>query len=233
MFFSRTILPAVCRVFNGAQQKLTETLGRKIPYIPCQVHRINTFIQHGCEASIIISDVFSVMQELYVFFSSSTKRYSPLLNKLADIEIALKLRNLSKTRWTARAESIKSVWTSFNIIIEVLDEITNTNDKFDKSTRNAAYSLSKRLISVDFVVSILFMQNIMYKMKLLTECLESTELNIANAIIFLSSTLESLNIINSNIDGMDNLINISIAFLKSFDVDDEKKFIVRHRRRGL
>lgn len=84
--------------------------------------------------------MFSVMQELYVFFSSSTKRYSPLLNKLADIEIASKLRNLSKTKWTARAEAIKSVWSSFNIIIEVLDEITNTKDKFDKSIRNSAYS---------------------------------------------------------------------------------------------
>lgn len=153
------------------------------------------------------------------------------MNKLVDIEIALKLRNLSKTRWTARAEAIKSVWSSFNVIIEVLDEITNTKDKFDKSTRNAAYYLSKRLISVDFVVSILFMKNVMYKMKLLTECLESTELNIADAIIFMSSTLESLNIINSDIDGMDNLINSSIAFLKSFDVDAEKEFLVRHRRR--
>jgi len=140
---------------------------------------------------------------------------------------------LSKTRWTARAKAIKSVWSSFNIIIEVLDEIRNTKDKFDISTRNAAYSLSKRLISVDFVVSFLFMKNVMYKMKLLTECLESTELNIADAIIFMSSTLESLNIINSDVDGMDNLINSSIAFLKSFDVDAEKEFIVHHRRRIL
>ncbi|KAF0698493.1 52 kDa repressor of the inhibitor of the protein kinase-like, partial [Aphis craccivora] len=199
VFQSYDFASSMSGVFNGAQQKLTEILGRKIPYIPCQAHRINTFIEHGCEAT--------------------------------DIEIALKLRNLSKTRWTARAEAIKSVWSSFNIIIEVLDEITNTNDKFDKSTRNAANSLSKRLISVDFVVSILFMKNVMYKIKLLTECLESTELNIADAIIFLSSTLESLNIINSDIDGMDNLINSSIAFLKSFDVDAEKEFIVRHRRR--
>jgi len=68
-------------------------------------------------------------------------------------------------------------------------------------------------------------------MKLLTECLESIELNVADAIIFMSSTLESLNIINSDVDGMDNLITSSIAFLKSFDVDAGKVFIVHHRRR--
>ena len=48
----------------------------------------------------------------------------------------------------ARAEVIKSVWSSFNIIIDVLDEMTNTKNKFDKSARNAAYSLSKHLIFI-------------------------------------------------------------------------------------
>lgn len=223
VFQSYDFASSMSRVFNGAQQKITEILGRKIPYIPCQAHRINTFIEHSCEASLVISDMFSIMQELYVFFTSSTKRYAPLLNNLVGIESALKLRNLSKTRWTARAEAIKSVWLSFNIIIDVLDEILNSKDKFDIYTRNTAYSLSKRLLSVDFVVSILFMKNVMYKMKLLTECLESVELNIADAIIFISSTLESLNIINSDTDGMDNLIKSAVEFLKSFEVDAEKE----------
>jgi hypothetical protein len=53
--------------------------------------------------------------------------------------------------------AIKSVWSSFNIIIEVMDEITNSKEKFDKSTRNTAYSLLKRLISVDFVVLVFFL----------------------------------------------------------------------------
>jgi hypothetical protein len=75
------------------------------------------------------------------------------------------------------------------------------------------------------------MKNGMYKMKLLTECLESVELNIADAIIFISSTLESLNIINSDSDGMDNLINSSVKFLNDFGIDAEKEYIVRHRRR--
>lgn len=73
VFQSYDFASSMSGVFNGAQQKLTEILGRKIPYIPCQAHRINTFIEHGCEASIIISDMFSVMQELYVFFSSEYK----------------------------------------------------------------------------------------------------------------------------------------------------------------
>lgn len=52
-------------------------------------------------------------------------------HKSALVESALKLRNLSKTRWTARVEAIKSIWSSFNITIEVLDEIKNADEKFD------------------------------------------------------------------------------------------------------
>jgi len=47
----------------------------------------------------------------------------------------------------------------------------------------------------------------------------------------MSNTLESLNIINSDIDGINNFINSSTEFLKSFDVDAEKEYTVRHRRR--
>jgi len=128
--------------FNGAQQKISEAIGRKIPYIPCNAHRINTFIEHACDSSLIVSDLFSIVQELYVFFSSSTKRYGPLLNKLNEIENSLKLRNLSQTRWTARAEALKSLWTSYPIIIDVLDNIVEEK-KIDKKTKNTAFSLSK------------------------------------------------------------------------------------------
>jgi len=216
--------------FNGAQQKISEAIGRKIPYIPCKAHRINTFIEHACDSSLIISDLFSIIQELYVFFSSSTKRYGPLLNKLNEIENSLKLRNLSQTRWTARAEALKSLWASYPIIIEALDDIVEEK-KIDKKTKNTAFSLSKKLVSVDFVVSLMFMKNIMYKLKLLTECLESAELNITDATLFISSTLKSLDIINSDTENMNNLIQSAVVFLKKYDVDAEKEFSVRHRRR--
>jgi len=48
--------------FDGAQQKISEAIGRKIPYIPCKAHIINTFIEHTCDSSLIISDLFSIIQ---------------------------------------------------------------------------------------------------------------------------------------------------------------------------
>ena len=60
--------------FKGAQQKLQEKLNKNIPYVPCQGHRTNTVVEHSCDASVIVKEMFNILESLYVFFSSSTKR---------------------------------------------------------------------------------------------------------------------------------------------------------------
>ena len=40
----------------------------------------------------------------------------------------LELRNLSATRWSARADSIRAVWSSFDEIIQALEELENSDD---------------------------------------------------------------------------------------------------------
>lgn len=57
--------------FNGAQKKLQEKLNKKIPYVPCQGHRTNTVVEHSCNASVIVKEMFNILESLYVFFSST------------------------------------------------------------------------------------------------------------------------------------------------------------------
>lgn len=58
---------------NGTQQKLFDLLGHKIHFMPCQAHRVNTFLEHSCDASAIIGDLFSNLEHLYVFFHQVQK----------------------------------------------------------------------------------------------------------------------------------------------------------------
>jgi len=92
---------------------------------------------------------------LYVFFLSSTKRYEPLLNKLNEIENSLKLRNLSQTRWTARTEALKSLWISYQIIIDALDNIVEEKKIDKKKLKLQLFPCQKKLVSVDFVVNLI------------------------------------------------------------------------------
>jgi hypothetical protein len=158
--------------FNGVQKKLQDKLGKSIPYIPCLAHRSNTVIEHSCKASPIIEELFNVLEGLFVFYTSSTKRMSSLQESIQVMQVdnPLNLRNLSRTRWTARAEAIKAIWSSYEAI---LDSLTKLEESDDHATRTSAYGLRTKLLRFDFIVAIMFMKNIMYKTKRMTEVLQS------------------------------------------------------------
>lgn len=54
--------------FHGAQKEFLKLENHHIPYIPCQAHCINTFLEHGCNASVIILNLIGNLESLYVFF---------------------------------------------------------------------------------------------------------------------------------------------------------------------
>ena len=112
-------------VFKGCQAKIKEHIGREVPYFPCLAHRVNTTVEHSCEASTAACHMFEILQELFVFFTSSPKRYSVFRDKVSkgDVENALDLTNLSATRWVARADSIRAVWSSYEEIVDALKEL--------------------------------------------------------------------------------------------------------------
>ena len=64
-----------------------------------------------------------------IFSTSNTKRVTALKELIAsnEVEDPLCFRNLSRIRWTARAESIKSVWNSFEAILDCLDSLRRNN----------------------------------------------------------------------------------------------------------
>ena len=133
-------------IHNGAQAKMSEKLKRTIPYIPCQGHRANTVMEHSCNASFIVTRLFEVLQSLFDFFTGSTKRHTILVDKMKDIENALQLRNLSKTRWTARAESIRAVWASFDAIVSSLHMIIDESS--DVKTKALADGLLSKILII-------------------------------------------------------------------------------------
>lgn len=191
--------------FNGTQQKISEKVGHHVIFIPCQAHRLNTALEHSCRASAIVADTFNILEELYVFFNSSTKRSKRLKSNIETIENAISLKNLSKTRWTARAETLKAVSTSFEGILEVLDDIVK-EPHIDNKTKGTTDGLFKRLLSFDFINCLFFTKHIFYKMKIVTEMLEKEDLNILHAVDIIKSTNDSLKKIRNSETEVNKLI---------------------------
>ncbi|KAL4107515.1 hypothetical protein QTP88_017852 [Uroleucon formosanum] len=116
-------------------------------------------------------------------------------------------------------------------IIKSLDEICTDNGYFDKFTRSKALGLQKQLLSFDFIVSIVFMKNIMYKLKCLTETLETKHLCIIDAIALIDSTMKMMTEIKSNDQAINNLIDSALSFATLLGTNPESYFKTHHRRR--
>ena len=142
-----------------------------------------------------------------------------------EVDNPLNLRNLSRTRWTARAESIKSVWNSYEAI---LDSLSNLERSDDGST---ASGLRAKLLRFDFIVTIMFMKNIMYKSKRMTETLQSQDLNVLDAITTVETTVKSLEIAKNDIDGMNAEIKAAASFAEKLGIDVDSDFRRHHRQR--
>ncbi len=217
--------------FNRVQKKIQDKLGRRIPYMPCLAHRSNTVIEHSCEASAVIKELFNVLEELYGFFTSSTKRVSCIQESIigAAVDNPLQLRNIFKTRWVVRAESIKAVWSTYKAILGSL-AILQERSK-DIKTKTGASGLLTKITRFDFIMCIVFMKNIMYKTKRMTEILQKEDLNIIDAITIMESTIKSLENVNNDIDTMNAEIQAAVIFAEHLGVDAETDFQHHHHHR--
>ena len=65
-------------------------------------------------------------------------------------------------------------WTLLEARSAFMFELSHSTE-FDANTKIKLIGLYKRVLSLDFIVSLMFMKNVMYKMKVLTESLESAQ----------------------------------------------------------
>ena len=146
---------------------------------------------------------------------------------------APKLRNLSKTRWIARSESIQAVWVSFDVILTTLSEMSKSRN-FDANSSTQAVNLAWKIQSVDFVISVMFMKNFMHRMHQMTEPLQAEELNIIDAMTVIESTVELLKRIKDDEDTMNKEMDAGIEFLQKLGVADPmEEYRRKHRMRRV
>ena len=151
-------------------------------------------------------------------------------DELENVENSLKLRNLSLTRWTARAESLRVMWMSYEAVLDVLETISNTAS-VDAKGKAAATGLSCNLLRVDFVVCLMFMRIILWKTKVLTESLQAKDFNIVDAMQVLRGTITSLEDIRKDDASIANQIQALIEILSAKGVDAHGEFWRLHRPR--
>eukprot|EP00112_Aurelia_sp_Birch-Aquarium-sp1_P023237 Seg6841.1 transcript_id=Seg6841.1/GoldUCD/mRNA.D3Y31 product="hypothetical protein" protein_id=Seg6841.1/GoldUCD/D3Y31 len=172
--------------------------------------------------------MFDILEEIHVFLSSSTNRYNLFRLKVKELDInrALALRNLSMTRWIARADSIRAVWRSFEGVIAALEALDESEGA---KTKMKAAGLLKRVKKIDFIVMLMFMKNVMVKTNILTQELLSVEINILDTLEAAQATIATLQHMRGDFNGLDQEIQAALVFSEKCGIDGKAQFEKHHQ----
>ena len=140
---------------------------------------------------------------------------------------ALQLRSLSKTRWSARAESVQAVWTSFEAIHDALLNIVG-HSNIDNKTKGKATGIINQLLNFDFIVSIMFTRGILMTLRLLSDNLQMDHLNVMEPMTLLHGTVNTIRRVHHDDAGLERQVIINFTSDRyGIDVD---AFFRRHHR---
>ena len=178
----------------------------------------------------MIEEFFTTLQELYNFLTKSTSRFGKLKGNIDTLQEGLTMKNLSKTRWIGRAESIKAVWASYEILIDILDDIKNSDD-VDRDARRTALNHLDKIKSFEFYLSILFMKNIVYNTKIVVFEVQEIDQDILDSLDVMRQTRDAMLRIRENNLVLDDIVTVVAEKCKSFGIDAEYEFSKKHRPR--
>lgn len=182
--------------YIGLQTRIRELTPTAI-YIPCTNHSLNLVINFACESCLQATHYFSLVQEIYKFFSSSTHRWSVLSEKCK-----FSLKRLSDTRWSARYDAVFALYLNYKSVVEIFSNMAQDNNEKPK-TRSEALSLGNKMGEFETVLMTVMWPKILGRVNATSKSLEDPKLNICKGIDLLKSLVSFIYTFRNNFDAIE------------------------------
>ena len=117
--------------FSGVQARIRAKCEKAL-YVHCCAHSLNLAVQDAVRKIPIIRDTLDYVRELNTVIRGSAKRFALFENirtepdddeEQLSSKSNISLRQLCPTRWTVKADAMKSVLTNYVAAIETLEQI--------------------------------------------------------------------------------------------------------------
>ena len=159
---------------KGVQSRLLQVNPRAF-YTPCGCHSLNLVLCDMANSYNKAMSFFRVVQRLYVLFSSSTKRWTILLDNVK----GLTLKPLSQTRWESRIQSVKAIRYQAPQLRDALVELANTANKSEANAKSEAKSLVKNeLENFEFLFGMVIWYNLLFVVNTVSKFLQKEDMQI-------------------------------------------------------
>lgn len=175
---------------SGVQTRIRELVPHAI-YIHCHAHCLNLVLVDCVKSIPQASELFSLIQALYVFMSASKAHtlFVQTQSRLHPGKQPRELQRLSDTRWACRYNSLDCICSTFDAILVTLELI---GDGSDKSKAIEAVGLYHHIQNFQFITCLIIFTRIMGFTKLLSDQLQSKDLDLASATDLVVSTMDTL-----------------------------------------
>ena len=91
--------------YNGLQVRIKNRV-QTADYVHCAAHNLNLVLNDSVSDIKYIREFYTILQELYIFFSESLPRWQKLNSALDNLTIKRTLKKLCPTRWSSRFDSL-------------------------------------------------------------------------------------------------------------------------------
>jgi len=172
--------------YNGLQAVIRQKNPHAL-WVPCAGHSLNLVGKTAAESCTSAVSFFDFLQQVYVFFTASTRRYDVLIKKLQSAEKALYVpKKLSETRWSCRADATRALACGFGKIKEALSAIGDDEDE-KVTVRTQADALHERMSTLEVGLYAVFWNDVLGRFNATSKTLQDPKLDINAAIALLKS----------------------------------------------
>lgn len=182
--------------YTGLQARIKE-LSLVATYVPCAAHSINLVGVNAVSSSTTTVNYFGVVQALYVYFSSSPRRWEILCERLKSNECRLMLKSTSKTRWSADANAIKALRFGYNEVLVALEDISQYLNQ-NPTTQNEARQLLSKLKKKETGVLTTVWNSILQRINIANKDLQSSKINVSAIVPLYTSLIDFIQSVREN-----------------------------------
>lgn len=200
----------------GVQKRILD-LNPRAFYVPCGSHSLNLVVNDAALSCIAAVNFFSLIQEIYNFFSGSTHKWSILTKHVTNLTV----KPLSDTRWESRINALEPLRYYIDQVYDAVYEAT-TDAKIDAFGKSKAIGIAKKLTDFRFLCSLITWYEVLYRVNMVSKSLQKKEVNIPTALKLIDNVKEFLNGMRSE-NGLNSIITDARELAEKLEVPPEFK----------
>lgn len=219
--------------YQGLQSFIKE-VNPAAMYTWCYAHRLNLIVVQVTSSSPDSVNLFGNIEELYNFISSSKKRVAYYENMQKEKHPTVRVKRLKRvntTRWMSYSMALQTVLSTFDVIIDTLENIKIT-ELSDFKVCSKANGLIDFLLTERFVVTAVCYSKLFEILDPPTKMLQSSDIDLLGAANCIQMTLDKIKNMRSD-NVFTKLYDEAVDFVSKSEFEFTPLPIKRSRRKKI